>query len=231
MNDICWVMYSEYFCPAVFSSLLSLSATMTYLVLILYMLVMHPDFSMQCWYSFYLAIQFILQREWCMISWKSIFVGICHSVVLVICSCWNAFRHLWSSFEVKLMTIVVNCENGYIFISPWTSDFSHCVSGAYHGYWWPFTLIIDNQSVESSVPVVSRWLWPENRTFWEVASTVVTWWIVAFLPHIKRQRSPLSHVDHLESNYVFMCFMQSEMKYLWTMFPCSIIFSVCLSCQ
>ena len=30
--------------------------------------------------------------------------------------------------------------------------------------------------------VVSRWLWAENRTFLEVASMVVTWWIVAFLP-------------------------------------------------
>ena len=33
----------------------------------------------------------------------------------------------------------------------------------------------------SSVPVVSRWLWPRNRTFLEVASMVVTLSIVAFL--------------------------------------------------
>ena len=39
----------------------------------------------------------------------------------------------------------------------------------------------DNQSVGSSVPVVSRWLWPWNRTFLEVANMVVTWQIVAFL--------------------------------------------------
>ena len=39
----------------------------------------------------------------------------------------------------------------------------------------------DNQSVRSSVPVVSRWLWPGNRTFLEVASMMVTWWIVAFV--------------------------------------------------
>ena len=32
--------------------------------------------------------------------------------------------------------------------------------------------------------VVSRWLWPENRTFLEVDSMVVTWWIVAFLPNV-----------------------------------------------
>ena len=34
----------------------------------------------------------------------------------------------------------------------------------------------DNQSVGSSVPVVSRWLWPRNRTFLEVASMMVTSW-------------------------------------------------------
>ena len=39
----------------------------------------------------------------------------------------------------------------------------------------------NNQSVGSSVPVVSRWLWPGNRTILEVASMVVTWRIVAFL--------------------------------------------------
>ena len=29
--------------------------------------------------------------------------------------------------------------------------------------------------------MVSKWLWPGNRTFIEVASMVVTWWTVAFL--------------------------------------------------
>ena len=38
----------------------------------------------------------------------------------------------------------------------------------------------DNQS-GSSTRVISRWLGPGNRTFLEVASMVVTWWIVAFL--------------------------------------------------
>ena len=36
-------------------------------------------------------------------------------------------------------------------------------------------------SVGSSAPVVSRWIRPGNRTFLEVASVVITWWIVAFL--------------------------------------------------
>ena len=44
----------------------------------------------------------------------------------------------------------------------------------------------DNQSVRSSVKVVSTWLWSENRTFWEVASMVVTWWIVAFLGNVSQ---------------------------------------------
>ena len=43
--------------------------------------------------------------------------------------------------------------------------------------WW----LGDNQSVRSSAPVVSRWFWPGNRTFLELASMVVTRWIVAFL--------------------------------------------------
>ena len=50
-------------------------------------------------------------------------------------------------------------------------------------YWWPDTLIITRApaSKGSSVLVVNRWLWPANNTFLEVASMVVTWWIVAFL--------------------------------------------------
>ena len=38
----------------------------------------------------------------------------------------------------------------------------------------------NNRNVGSSALVVSRWLGPGNRTFLEVASMVVTWWIVAF---------------------------------------------------
>ena len=45
------------------------------------------------------------------------------------------------------------------------------------------TLIIARApaSEGSSVLVISRWLWPENSSFSEVVSMVVTWWIVAFL--------------------------------------------------
>ena len=39
----------------------------------------------------------------------------------------------------------------------------------------------NNQCVGSSALVVSRWLWPGNRTFLEVASMVVTRWILACL--------------------------------------------------
>ena len=39
----------------------------------------------------------------------------------------------------------------------------------------------DNQCVTSSAPMVSRWLRPGNRTFLEVDSMVVSWWIVARL--------------------------------------------------
>ena len=46
----------------------------------------------------------------------------------------------------------------------------------YHHHWCSG----DNQSIRSSVPVVSRWLWPGNRTLLKVASMVVTWWLVDF---------------------------------------------------
>ena len=43
-------------------------------------------------------------------------------------------------------------------------------------YWWSNTLIIAwaPASEGSSEPMVSRWLWPGNRTFLEVVSMVVT---------------------------------------------------------
>ena len=40
--------------------------------------------------------------------------------------------------------------------------------------------VIDN-SVGQAILVVSRWLWPGNKKFLEMACMVVTWWIVAFL--------------------------------------------------
>ena len=52
--------------------------------------------------------------------------------------------------------------------------FDYCLSDC------PSTSKNDNQSVRSSVPVVSRWLWPGKMTYLEVASTMVTWWVVAF---------------------------------------------------
>ena len=42
----------------------------------------------------------------------------------------------------------------------------------------------DNQGVRSSVPVISRWLWPGNETFLEEAS-MVTWWVVASLRSVQ----------------------------------------------
>ena len=44
------------------------------------------------------------------------------------------------------------------------------------------TTDVDDLTLWLLVPAVSRWLWPGNRTFLEVASIVVTWWIVAFHP-------------------------------------------------
>ena len=50
----------------------------------------------------------------------------------------------------------------------------------WHFDYCPSTSEGDNQSVRSSVPVVTRWLGPGNRTFLEVASMVVTWCILVF---------------------------------------------------
>ena len=36
----------------------------------------------------------------------------------------------------------------------------------------------NNESFGSSAPVISRWLGPGNRTFLEVDSMVITWWIL-----------------------------------------------------
>ena len=46
----------------------------------------------------------------------------------------------------------------------------------YHPRW----CLGDTQSVRSSALVVSRWLWPGNRTLLEVDSMVVSWWMVSF---------------------------------------------------
>ena len=51
----------------------------------------------------------------------------------------------------------------------------------------------------SSAPVVSRWLGPGNRTFLEVASMVVTWWIVAFVPS---GYSNCMHLGHKSKMFV-----------------------------
>ena len=39
------------------------------------------------------------------------------------------------------------------------------------------------------------WLWPENRTFSEVTSMVVTWWIVAFLHTVSLYELYIHDVD------------------------------------
>ena len=59
------------------------------------------------------------------------------------------------------------------------------------------SLSASSWSVGSSVLVVSRWLWPGNRTLLEKASMVVTWWIVACL---------------------FSVLFMTNMYYQWTVF-------------
>ena len=60
----------------------------------------------------------------------------------------------------------------------------------------------DNQIVGSSAPVASRWLWPGNRTFLEVSSMVVTWWIVTFLSSDNRCLVHGSKLGSIEADWV-----------------------------
>ena len=64
----------------------------------------------------------------------------------------------------------------------------------------------NNQSVGLSVPVVSRCLWPWNRTIFKVASMVVTWWIVAFL---------CSTCDQYLGIYIILGMSHSRMQAAW----------------
>ena len=47
------------------------------------------------------------------------------------------------------------------------------------------------------ISMVSRWLWPGNRTYLELVSMVVTWWIVACLPSVGH--GELHHSDEYKS--------------------------------
>ena len=68
--------------------------------------------------------------------------------------------------------------------------------------------------------MVSRWLWPGNRAFLEVASMVITWWIVAFLrsgwmlktKEIDVKRKACINCLHLHvlSKHTFLCMLVAE---------------------
>ena len=66
-----------------------------------------------------------------------------------------------------------------------------------HFDYHPSTSECGNKSEGSSAPVVSRWLWPGNRTFLEVASMVTTWWILAFL-----SSDICNDIDNRRKNYL-----------------------------
>ena len=54
---------------------------------------------------------------------------------------------------------------------------------ANHRYWWPDTLIT-TWALVSSHRWLAGWSWLRNRTFLEVDSMAISWWIVAFLPRV-----------------------------------------------
>ena len=90
----------------------------------------------------------------------------------MICIHWCSIIYLWFDKALRKKATIHQVTTILA-----TSKNVQC-SGQNHvnrQYWWLFTrwCLGDNQSVGSSVPVVSRWLWPGNRTFLEV----LTWWL------------------------------------------------------
>ena len=61
----------------------------------------------------------------------------------------------------------------------------HCAN---HWYWWPDITLTGTQVITKVSGLqfgwLAWWLWPGNRTFWEVASIMVTWWIMTFLRRV-----------------------------------------------
>ena len=74
---------------------------------------------------------------------------------------------------------------------------------AWHFDYRPSTSEGDDYSEGSSVPMVSRWLRPGNRTYLEVSSIVVTWWIVAFLVQCNESCNGIISSEHLPFHWTF----------------------------
>ena len=72
----------------------------------------------------------------------------------------------------------------------------------------------DNQCVTSSALLVSRWLWPGNKTFLEVSCMVVTWWIVAFLQSVStaKQSVPVGTFP------IRLCWWRQIASLIWSSF-------------
>ena len=92
-------------------------------------------------------------------------------------------RYLWSTNRSMLIMMSISFCKKKPTIHQLTTILSTSKNvlfpGHNHRCWWPDTLII-GQAPAKAAPVVSRWLWPGNRTFFEVDNMVVSWWIVLF---------------------------------------------------
>ena len=95
------------------------------------------------------------------------------ALAVTVVLCQNAMIHQVTTMLATSKNVLFPCHNHLLTIGLITLHFN------YHPRWCSG----NNQSVGLSVPVVSRWLWPGNRTFLELASMVVTWWTVAFIVH------------------------------------------------
>ena len=97
---------------------------------------------------------------------------------------------------------------------------NHLLLTSNHRYWWPDT---DYCLGSCEWRVIStrgnRWLWPGNWIFLEVASMVVTWWIVVCLPSAYFRQAP----------YPFLCgllYHWSGIRYPQTFLPYTIVLTV-----
>ena len=99
----------------------------------------------------------------------------------------------------------------------------------YHHRWFMQLFSGDNQSVRSSVPVVSRWLWPGNRTFLEVTSMVVTRWTLAFLRSAHKRFQIYAASYQHTVRQAFMPYFTLYHEQIQILFRCLFVLSVIIS--
>ena len=104
----------------------------------------------------------------------------------------------------------------------WRCPISFHNHPANHQYWWPDTLIIAWAPTRVIIKVkghhhewLAGWLWPRNRKLLEVASTVVVWWVVAFLPSDMTQLELPTCATFAHVFYMLDCHTLCSSRQMW----------------